>query len=139
MPVTDSVEPRQVRAGFGIGNDVVDGDGVSDGGDADLFDDRSAAAKHGQRVVEVRLHFTCEFLDRLAHHSETKTADAGIKIGGVVVDGAYRRCGVERIVAGDYAEELRGFADGLRDDADLVDARSERHQAVAADAAVRRL
>ena len=34
---------------------------------------------------------------------------------------------------------LGAFADGLGDDADLIDARSERHEAVAADAAVGRL
>ena len=44
---------------------------------------------------------------RFADDAEAQAADAGIEIGGVVVDGVRRGGRVERIVSGDDAEETR--------------------------------
>src|SRR5207248_2007242 len=119
-------------------DDVVDRDRVADVRDADVFDHGAAAAKNGQRVVEVRADFSFQLPHGFADDAEAQAANAAIEIGGVVVDGVRRGRRVERIVSGDHAKEVGAFANGFGDDADLIDARSERHQAVAADAAVGR-
>src|SRR2546428_6281420 len=133
------IEPRQIRARLCIRHDVVDGDFVDDGWHARILDDRATPAQHPKRIIEIDAHVAFEFFHGFAHDSESKSPDALLDVGDVIVDRFGARGGVERIVTGDDAEELRAFASGFGDDADLIETRRKRDETPAAYAAVARL
>ena len=91
MSKSNPVEPRQIRARLGIRDDVVDGNRVADRRDADVFDHRAAITKDFQRVVEIRADFSFQFVHRFANDPEAEAANAGVEIGGVVVNLIRRR------------------------------------------------
>ena len=138
MSVAHAIESGQICTGLRVGHDVVDGNRVTDRRHARLFDDCAAAAQHAQRLLEIRAHVAFQLLHRFPNDAEAQPFRTLFDVGGVVVNRLGARGGVERVVPGDDAQELAGFAGRRGEDADLIETRRKRDESPAAYAAVRR-
>ena len=140
QPVAHAVVAGQVARRLGRRDQVVGGEPVADGRDRHLVDLGPGAARATSTAASSRASTSGSMpagssVMRPMRRPSTPSLQRRPDGRGRLRD----RRGVERVVPGDDLEEQRGVGDGGGERADLVEARGEGDQPVAADRAVGRL
>src|SRR5438128_2741377 len=141
QPVPDTVEPGKVRRALGRGDDVVRGEAVVGMRQRDVDDLRAGVAQDEQGGVDRGLDTWLDPLDLvvLARDAQAHSLDATAGVVQHLEAGTIGRCRIQRVEPRHQRERDRSVVDRPRERTDLVGARREGDQPIAADPAIRRL
>ena len=140
MAIVSSVIAGEIARRLARRDQIVGGDAILCVRQLHIVDGRTSRLEHGKRFLHTLGHFGIEALGIvLGHAADPHAGQRLVEQVGVArhVDG--QRGGVARIVTSDCFHDQGAVGGAAGHRADLVEARRERDQATAADAAVGRL